>query len=105
MKNITLIIISFLLLGFYSNKAFAEKSVKSYTKKDGTYVQGYRKSTPDGYRYNNKNSRTYGGSQRDEYSSGFGATNKKNSSYGYRDNDNDGWNNSFDPNPESRKNY
>jgi hypothetical protein len=72
--------------------------------KDGTYVQGHYKSSPDQYRYNNRSSQSNGGSQRDEYSSGLGATNKNNSLYGYRDNDNDGLSNSYDRYPESKKN-
>ena len=44
-----------------------------------------------------------GGYRRDEYSSGFGATNKRNSSYGWRDNDNDGAINRFDRYPEVKR--
>ena len=48
---------------------------------------------------------TYGGSQRDEYSSGGGATNRSNSSYGWRDNDNDGYGNAYDRRPESGRGW
>jgi hypothetical protein len=101
----TALIISSLFIAICSTQASADKLVNGYTKKDGTYVQGHIKSSPDSKRYNNKGSQTYGGSQRDEYSSGLGATNKSNSSYGYRDNDNDGMSNSFDSKPESKKNW
>lgn len=101
----TVLIISSLLIAICAAPASADKWVNGYTKKDGTYVQGHMKSSPDSNRYNNKSSQTNGGSQRDEYSSGLGATNKSNSSYGYRDNDNDGLGNSFDPKPESGQNW
>lgn len=39
-----------------------------YVKKDGTYVQPHQKSDPDSKRYNNRGSRSNGGSQRDEFS-------------------------------------
>ena len=104
MKKIVLITGS-LLVAVCASSASADKWVKGYTKKDGTYVQGHMKSSPDSYRYNNKGSQTFGGSQRDEYSSGLGATNKRNPSYGYRDNDNDGLSNSYDRKPESKKNW
>ncbi len=92
------------LVGVFSD-ADAGSRVRGYTRRDGTYVQPYTRSSPDSYRSNNKGSQSYGGSQRDEYSSGMGATNKKNSSYGYRDNDNDGLSNSYDPKPESGENW
>lgn len=104
MKMIVLVSGS-LLIAIGSFPASADKLVNGYIKKDGTYVQGHMKSSPDSNRYNNRSSQTYGGSQRDEYSSGLGATNKSNSSYGYRDNDNDGLSNSFDPKPKSKKNW
>ena len=100
-----ILISSSIVIAIFSSTASADKWVKGYTKKDGTYVQGHSKSSPDSYRYNNKSSQSYSGSQRDEYSSGMGATNKNNSSYGYRDNDNDGLSNSYDPKPESGKNW
>jgi hypothetical protein len=99
MKKIVLISGS-LLFAICSATASADKWVNGYTKKDGTYVQGHMKSSPNSNRYNNNSSQSFGGSQRDEFSSGFGATNKSNSSYGYRDNDNDGLSNSIDPKPE-----
>ena len=36
------------------------KVVHSYTKKDGTFVQSYQRSSPDNKRYNNYNSKTRG---------------------------------------------
>lgn len=80
----------------------ADTWVNGYTRSDGTYVQGHYRSSPDQYRYNNRNSQTYGGSQRDEYSSGMGATNRSNSSYNWRDNDNDGVSNGWDRQPEKK---
>ncbi len=44
------------------------ENVRGYTRSDGTYTQGYQRSTADQYRYNNYGSETNGGSQRDEYS-------------------------------------
>lgn len=66
----------FLALATLSGAVLADKYVNGYTRKDGAYVQGHTKSSPDEYRYNNKGSQTYGGSQRDEHSAGTGATNK-----------------------------
>ncbi|ATI04049.1 MULTISPECIES: hypothetical protein [Cycloclasticus] len=86
----------------FSSSIYADKYVKGYTKSNGTYVQGYYRSSPDAVRSNNINSQSNGGSQRDEYSSGLGATNKKNSSYNYRDNDNDGISNRYDKTPNAK---
>lgn len=77
--------------------------VNGYTKKDGTYVSGYYRSDSDANRYNNQGSQSNGGSQRDEHSSGTGATNKSNGSYGWRDNDSDGASNPYDRYPDSRR--
>jgi hypothetical protein len=82
--------------------AFADTYVPGHTRKDGTYVPGYTRSSPDQYRNNNKGSQTRGGSQRDEYSSQGGATNRSNPSYGYRDNDADGTINPYDKAPETK---
>lgn len=79
-------VIAFALAGVAS----AQQWVNGYYKKDGTYVQGHYRSSPNQYRYDNYGSRSNGGTQRDEYSSGYGATNKSNPSYGFYDNDNDG---------------
>jgi hypothetical protein len=89
----------------FSGAALADKYVNGYTRKDGTYVQGHMKSSPDAYRYNNRGSQSYGGRQRDEYSSGTGATNKSNSSYGWRDNDSDGVSNPYDRKPDSKRGW
>lgn len=99
MKCVTM----FLTLMLASGSVLASKYVSGYHRKDGTYVQGHTKSNPDEYRYNNKNSQSYGGSQRDEYSSGTGATNRSNSSYGLRDNDKDGVLNPYDRKPDSKR--
>ena len=93
-----------LLFVLTSSAAFADSYVKGYTKKDGTYVEGHTRSSPDQYRYNNRNSDSNGGSRRDEYSN-YGATNKSNSGYGSFDNDNDGISNSYDSNPESARGW
>jgi hypothetical protein len=61
-----------------------------------TYVQGHYRSAPDANRYNNRSSQTQGGSRRDEFSPGGGATNKRNSTYKWRDNDRDGIPNAYD---------
>ena len=50
------------------------------------------------------NSQSNGGYQRDEFSSGMGATNRNNSSWDYRDNDNDGVTNRYDRSPEPKSN-
>lgn len=75
--------------------------VKAYTRKDGTYVPAHTASNPDAHRYNNRSSRTNGGTQRDEYSDPS-ATNKKNASYRSSDNDKDGVSNAYDSAPEDK---
>ena len=91
-----------LLLVLISSSTLADTYVKGYTRKDGNYVEGHTRSSPDQYRYNNRNSESNGGSRRDEYSN-YGATNKSNSSYGSFDNDKDGISNPYDSNPESAR--
>ncbi|WP_157622890.1 hypothetical protein [Solimonas soli] len=54
--------------------------VDGYTRKDGTYVQGHYRASPDQYRYNNPSSQSMGGTQRDEFSS-RPQYNKSNPSY------------------------
>lgn len=83
--------------------AFADRYVSGHVRSNGTYVQGRTQSSPDAYRYNNRGSETRGGSQRDELSSGSGATNRANPSYGSRDNDNDGVPNALDRAPNSKR--
>ncbi len=102
MKRTALLFVALLAL---SGAAHADRYVNGYTRKDGTYVQGHMKSSPDSNRYNNRSSQTYGGSQRDEYSSGTGATNRSNSSYGWRDNDSDGVSNFYDRQPDSKRGW
>lgn len=77
--------------------------VSGYTRADGTYVAPHEASNPNAYRYDNRSSQTNGGSQRDEYST-TPATNKRNSSYGSSDNDNDGIPNSSDSHPDDNDN-
>ena len=98
MKNQILKTLLITVLGTSFSYAFAE-NVNGYTKKNGTYVQGYEKTSPDSYRYNNYGSQSNGGSQRDEYSNGYGATNRSNNSWGNYDNNNNGIKNSYDRNP------
>ena len=94
---------AFLLAALMSCAVFADTYVQGYIRKDGTYVPGHYRSSPDQYRYNNRGSQSLGGTQRDEYSNN-GATNKTNSGYGLYDNDRDGLYNSYDPKPESKNN-
>lgn len=99
MKHVLLII----AMSAFSTAALADTYVSGHTRSDGTYVQGYTRSSPDSSRSNNSGSQSNGGHQRDEYSSGTGATNKSNSSYGRRDNDGDGVSNPYDRKPESKR--
>jgi hypothetical protein len=85
--------------------AVAQTYVPGHTRNDGTYVQGHMRAAPDANRYNNQGSQTNGGRQRDEFSSGTGATNKSNPGYGWRDNDKDGVANAYDRKPNSRKSW
>lgn len=98
MKKI--IFISALLI---STSAMSDTYVQGYTRSDGTYVQGHMRSSPDSSRSNNYGSQSNGGYQRDEYSSGSGATNKSNPIYGWRDNDSDGVSNAYDRKPDSKR--
>lgn len=95
----------FLVAALIAGPLFADSYVKGHTRKDGTYVPGHTRSSPDQYRNNNRGSESRGGSQRDEYSTGGGATNRSNPGYGYRDNDRDGMSNAYDRKPESKKNW
>lgn len=97
-------IIAIVLLAV-SASASADQYVQPHVRKDGTYVQGYTKSSPDQYRYNNRGSESRGGNQRDEYSNAGGATNRSNSGYGLYDNDRDGVSNPYDRKPESKKGW
>ena len=99
MKRIAFITAALLI----STTALADKYVKGYTKSNGTYVEGHYRSESNSNRYDNRGSESNGGSQRDEYSSGSGATNKSNSSYDWRDNDKDGVSNPYDSKPESKR--
>lgn len=73
--------------------------VQGYTRKDGTYVQGHYRASPDQYRYNNPSSQSLGGTQRDEFSSRQ-QFNKSNPSYNpYLDRNGNG---TYDYNDSSR---
>jgi hypothetical protein len=75
--------------------------VAGYFRKDGTYVNGYCRSTPNANRYDNYGSQSMGGTQRDEFSRSP-ATNKSNGLYNAYDNDRDGLLNGYDRTPERR---
>ena len=45
-------IILVILIGF-AGFTFADTSVRGYTRKDGTYVQPHKRSSPDSSRFNN----------------------------------------------------
>lgn len=49
-----LIVLAALLSVF--GTSFADQSVRGYTRKDGTYVQPYMRSSPDSQRWNNYSS-------------------------------------------------
>jgi len=51
MKKVFLFIT--IIISFFSSLAFADSYVNGYTKKDGTYVQGYTRSSPDSTNWNN----------------------------------------------------
>ena len=72
MMVIIAIVATMLLCGVAS----ADQYVNGYTRSDGTYVQGYYRSSPDQYRYNNYSSQGntnpytgQAGTQRNEFSS------------------------------------
>ena len=50
MKKLFFFILPFLLL---NTIIYSQVSVKGYYRKDGTYVQPYMRSSPDGNPYNN----------------------------------------------------
>ncbi|MGB0218786.1 MAG: hypothetical protein ACPGJF_05585 [Sinimarinibacterium flocculans] len=93
-----------LALAIVSTSTFATEYVQGYFRKDGTYVQGHYKSSPNANRYDNLSSQSMGGSKRDEFSRNP-AYNKANPMYGAGDNDGDGYLNSYDPAPNSKCNY
>lgn len=97
--------ILFVVAALLSGSVLADQYVNGYYRKDGTYVQGHTKSSPDQYRSNNRGSQSWGGNQRDEYSSGGGATNRSNPGYGLYDNDRDGVSNPYDRKPESKRGW
>lgn len=90
------------VLTLAASVTFAGNSVRGYTRSDGTYVQGHTRSSPNANRYDNYGSESRGGHRRDEFSINS-ATNKTNSSYGWRDNDRDGVMNAYDRKPESKR--
>lgn len=72
-----------------SGTASADQWVNGYTKKDGTYVQGHYRSSPNQYRYDNYSSQGNvnpytgeSGSQRNEWSS-QPSYNQNYGNYGY----------------------
>lgn len=79
MKSVIKAVVTILVLTA-STTAFA---VNGYYRADGTYVQPYQRSQPDQYRYNNLNSQSHGGKQRDEFSNPptFNQSNPQNPNY------------------------
>lgn len=55
MKTLTLALVASILLCTVvgTTRAFAQQYVKGYTRADGTYVQGYYRTQPDGNVWNN----------------------------------------------------
>lgn len=53
------ILIVFLLLAFAAPAFAKDVQVRGYTRKDGTYVQPYVRSSPDSYKSNNYGNKTY----------------------------------------------
>ena len=51
MKHIFLLIS--IIITLFTSSAFADSYVNGYTKRDGTYVQGYTRSSPDSTNWNN----------------------------------------------------
>lgn len=97
------IIAAAVLLGLASASANAEW-VNGYTKKDGTYVSGYNRSSKNSIKSDNYSSQSMGGSERDEYST-TPSTNKSNSSWSYSDNDGDGISNQYDSEPNKKSQW
>ncbi len=96
--------LSFALLVASGATMAQSHSVAGYYRANGTYVAPHQASNPNANRYDNRSSQTYGGSRRDEYST-TPATNKRNSSYGSADNDNDGTPNASDSTPNDSDNH
>jgi len=42
-----------IIITFFTSSAFADSYVNGYTKRDGTYVSGYTRSSPDSTNWNN----------------------------------------------------
>ncbi len=101
MKHLTTLLLASLTL--MPLAASADKYVQGYTKKDGTYVQGYARASPNANRYDNYGSQSLGGTQRDELSSPNAAANKRNPVYGGYDNDGDGTLNAYDAAPDNSR--
>ncbi|MDD5549385.1 MAG: hypothetical protein PHI79_07330 [Sulfurovaceae bacterium] len=56
--------------------------VSGYFKKDGTYVNGYNRTSADDHKYNNYSSQSMGGDKKDEFSSSY-SYGKSSSDYDY----------------------
>jgi hypothetical protein len=57
MKPSLLLLAVPLLVVLFFGVAFSDEWVNGYYRKDGTYVQGYHRSSPDGNPYNNYSTR------------------------------------------------
>jgi hypothetical protein len=55
-KGKTMLKITTLILLLASGTALADQSVSGYTRQDGTYVQPYHRSAPNGSQYDNYSS-------------------------------------------------
>lgn len=53
MKKVILVLT--LVVFSFAGVVNADTWVNGYTKKNGTYVQGHYRSSPDAYKWNNKN--------------------------------------------------
>jgi hypothetical protein len=68
MKLTALALTALLLSGVSVASLAGTTHVHSHYDRKGNYHQGYDRSSPDQYRYNNRGSQTNGGHQRDEFS-------------------------------------
>ena len=64
-KTIATIVLATICAATFADTVY----VPGYFKSNGTYVEGHYKTTPNEFRFDNRNSQSNGGSQRDEFSS------------------------------------
>lgn len=76
--------IATVVLAIVCAAAFADTVyVPGYFKSNGTYVEGHYKTAPNEFRFDNRNSQSNGGSQRDEFSNPPAYNKPKKCQYGY----------------------